>query len=283
MTIGELIQNIATGGAVLLGITYVIGGLIVNLNLTRRGVVEYQILKVKYLAVGVIFILHFLGVVLFTFIPVVLIATFAGNAAVIQTVSQILSVPSILAALTLLYVWTRFPPNTKSPVGRWWFWFVLSVVATLYPLFVLLHQVLIPIFNLEWVFNTILAILTSALTIMAQIYHYSGFYYGKPAGPGMSDPIGMGIPTRVDLVCDEKLSPDLKELGLSVMKNIVHDVYLIDETNEHYLISQEQVPGGTGNNQTYKINKSLVRVILHKPDHMRRLAENSGSISKKRG
>jgi hypothetical protein len=272
MNIGEIFQNIATGGAVLLGITYVIGGLIVNLNLTRRGVVEYQILKVKYLAVGIIFILHFLGVVLFTFIPVVLIATFAGNAAAIQAVSQILSVPSILAALTLLYVWTRFPPNTKSLVGKWWFWFVFSAAATLFPLFVLLHQAFFPIFNMEWVFNTVLAILTVALTIMAQIYHYSAFYYGKPAGPGISDPIGMGIPTRVDLVCDEELSPDLKELGLPVLKHIIHDIYLIDETNEHYLISQEQVPGATGNNQTYKINKGLIKVILHKPDHMRRLA-----------
>ena len=51
MNIGEIIQNIATGGAALLGLIYIIGGLIVNLNLTRRGIVEYQILKVKYLAV----------------------------------------------------------------------------------------------------------------------------------------------------------------------------------------------------------------------------------------
>ena len=38
MTLGDLIQNIAAGSAVFLGITYVIGGLIVNLNLSRRGV-----------------------------------------------------------------------------------------------------------------------------------------------------------------------------------------------------------------------------------------------------
>jgi hypothetical protein len=282
MTIGEIIQNVATGAAVLLGITYVIGGLIVNLNLTRRGVVEYQILKVKYLAVGIIFILHFLGVVLFALIPVVLIATFAGNASAIQTVSQIISIPSILAALTLLYVWTRLPPNTNSLVGKWWFWFTFSVVATIFPLFVLLHQAIVPLYNLQWVFNTVMGILVGALTIMAQIYHYSAFYYGKPAGLGISDPIGMGIPTLVDLVCEEKLSPDLKELGLPVLKNIIHDVYLIDETNEHYLVSQERVPGGTGNNQTYKINKGLVKVILHKPAHMRRLAGDPGNKAKKR-
>src|SRR5215207_3420209 len=130
MNIGEIIQNIATGGAVFLGAVYIIGGLIVNLNLTRRGVVEYQILKVKFLAVGVIFLFQFLGVVIFAFIPVVLIATFTDDALVIQA----LSVPSILAALALLFVWSRYPPNTKSFVGKWWFWFTLSVLAMLFPL-----------------------------------------------------------------------------------------------------------------------------------------------------
>jgi len=37
MNIGEIIQNVATGSAVVLGITYIVGGLIVNLNLARRG------------------------------------------------------------------------------------------------------------------------------------------------------------------------------------------------------------------------------------------------------
>ena len=68
MNIGEIIQNLATGGAVVLGIIYIIGGLIVNLNLTRRGIVEYQILKVKYLAVGMIFMFQFFGVIVI-FVP----------------------------------------------------------------------------------------------------------------------------------------------------------------------------------------------------------------------
>ena len=272
MNIAELIQNLATGGAVVLGVVYILGGLIVNLNLARRGVVEYQVLKVKYLAVGIIFMFHFLGVVIFTFIPVVLLVVSAGNASAIQTISQILSFPSILAALGLLYVWSRYPSNTQSFVGKWWFWFALSVLATLYPLFVILHQAFLPIFNLEWTFNTVLSVLAGVLTIMAQLYHYSSFYYGRPPAAGVLDPIGMGIPIRVNVICDETISADLMALGLPVEKNIIHNVYLIDETTEHYMISQEQVPGGIGSNQTYKINKSLVKAILHKPDHMRKLA-----------
>lgn len=274
MTIGDLIQTVATGGAVILGLVYILGGLIVNLNLARRGVVEYQILKVKYLAVGIIFMFHFLGVVIFTFIPVVFLVVVAGNAQTIQAISQILSFPSILAALALLYVWSRYPSNTASFVGRWWFWFVLSVIATLYPLFVILHQALIPNFNLEWSFNTVLSILTAILTLMAQLYHYSSFYYGKPPALGVLDPIGMGIPIRVNVICDETISDDLTALGLPIERNILRDVYLIDETTEHYMISREQVPGGAGNNETYKINKNLIKAIMHTPDHMRKLAGN---------
>jgi hypothetical protein len=281
MNIAEWVQNIATGGAVTVGLIYILGGLIVNLNLARRGVVEYQILKVKYLAVGIIFMFHFLGVVIFTFIPVVLLVVAAGNAQAIQTISQILSFPSILAALILLYVWSRYPSNTTSFVGRWWFWFALSVIATLYPLFVILHQAFLPIFNLEWTFNTVLSVLTAVLTLMAQLYHYSAFYYGRPPKLGVLDPIGMGIPTRVNVLCDETISTDITALGLPVQKNIIHDVYLIDETPEHYMISQEQVPSGAGSNQTYKINKNLVKAIMHKPDHMRKLAGNTSRKNKK--
>ncbi len=65
---------------------------------------------------------------------------------------------------------------------------------------------------------------------------------------------------------------DLTELGLPMEKHIICNIYLIDETNDHHLVSQEQVPGGDGNNLTFKINKNLVKAILHKPDHMRKLA-----------
>jgi len=271
MNIGEIIQNTATGGAVILGVIYVFGGLIVNLNLTRRGIVEYQILQVKYLAVGLIFLFQFLGVALSAMIPVTLLFLFSYNLLTIR----LTSVVSILAALTLLRVWSRYPPNTTSFMGRWPFWFGMSVLTLLYPMFVLLSQTLLPITSFELIPINILAVLTGLLAILAQIYHYSSFYYGRPTRTGALDPVGMGIPTRVNILCDKSLSPSLRELGLSVQKNIIRDVYLIDETNDQYIISPEQVPGGDGDNKSYKINKSLVKVIMHTPDHMRRL---TGSV-----
>ena len=268
MNIGDFFQSLVAGGAFFLGVIYLIGGLIVNLNLTRRGVVEYQILKVKYLAVGVIFLFQFLGVIVFTTIPFVLLSTISTDALFVQATS----IPSILASLVLLFVWSRYPPNTKSFVGRWSFWFAMSVLGTLFPMFVLFHVLLFPTESFQWVFNNILGALTGLLTIMAQIYHYSSFYYGQPSSLGALDPIGMGIPTRVSLVCDKEIMPNLKTLELPIKKNIIYDVFLIDETDTHYIIGLERIPGGDGNNKTYKINKNLVKVIMHTPDHMRKLS-----------
>lgn len=276
MSIAELIQNIATGSAVFLGITYIVGGLIVNLNLTRRGVVEYQILKVKYLAVGVIFLFHFVGVLIFTSIPALMIFLYVKDDLLLQMTSII----SVLGALVLLYVWSRYPPSTKSILGKWKFWAALSSVTMLFPLTILFYQIFTPNHSLQWTFINILAGLVSALAIMAQIYHYSAFYYGRPAGLGAIDPIGMGIPTRVNLLCDEKFCEALADLGLPVQKNIVRDVYLIDETDVHYIIGREQVPSMDGNSETYKIDKALVKAILHKPDHMRKLT--GGTEAKKK-
>ena len=276
MPIGEIIQNVATGGAVFLGITYIIGGLIVNLNLARRGLVEYQILKVKYLAVGIIFLFQFMAVLVFTSVPAFLMLSSANDISFLQSINII----SVLAALGLLYVWSRYPPNTQSFLGRWVFWFSLSTLAILFPVLVLFHQALARETSLDWIINSVLAVPTGALALMAQLYHYSSFYYGRPARMGASDPIGIGIPTRVNLVCDGKFSPALQELGLPIDKNIVRDVYLIDETDQHYIIGLEQVPGGDGNNETYKIDKSLVKVILHRPDHTKKL--NSGATKSRK-
>src|SRR6185503_969570 len=113
----------------------------------------------------------------------------------------------------LLIVWSRYPPNTKSFLGKWWFWFVISTLTMLFPLFGLFHQILFPHSDFDWISRisiNMLAVLTGALAILAQIYHYSSFYYGRPSFTGALDPIGMGIPTRVNLFCDKEISTALK-------------------------------------------------------------------------
>jgi|GEM_PF-2216449 len=278
MTFVDFIQNIATGGAALLGITYLIGGLIVNLNLSRRGVVEYQVLKVKYLAVGMIFLFHLVGIVAVTSLPAFLVFIYVRNYVLIQFTSIL----SILGSLVLLYVWTRHPSNTKSAVGTAWFWAINAVLTLFFPMLMLFYEIFAPRGGLERASNLILAVLVVALGVVAQIYHYSAFYYGRPSSIRTLDPIGMGIPTRVNLLCDEKYASALSELGLPIQKNIIRDVYLIDETDVHYMVGTAQVPGGDGKGETYKIDKSLVKVILHKSGPLEKAVEIQERETKKR-
>lgn len=149
---------------------------------------------------------------------------------------------------------------------------MLSVAAMVFPVLVLLYQVFRFDSSLDWIVNSVLAAAAGALALMAHIYHYATFYYGQPAaGFYTSDPVGMGIPTAVNLLIDEKISRALSEMGLRVQNQIVQDVYLIDESSQHYIVSEEQVPGIDGKNKTYKIDKSLVNVILHMPEHVKEL------------
>src|SRR5688572_12987441 len=149
---------------------------------------------------------------------------------------------------------------------------MLSVSAAVFPVLVFLHQVLRLDTSLDWIVNSVLAVAAGALALMAHIYHYAAFHYGQPAaGFYSADPVGMGIPTTVNLLIDEKISKALSEMGLRVQNNITQDVYLIDETSQHYIVSEEQVPGSDGKNKTDKIDKSLVKVILHMPEHIRQV------------
>jgi hypothetical protein len=276
MNIGELIQNIATGGAVLLGLTYVVGGLIVNLNLTRRGIIEFEILKTKYLVVGLVFLLHIIGIFTFAAIFGFFLFLVGEN----QLIIQLINLVCMLSAGSMLLVWARYPSNTESWLGDWWYWFIASTVAAIFPMFVLTRQLLNPQFDIFWSIVSFQAILTGALTFLSQAYHYSAFYYGRMHGLGALDPIGVGIPTRVQLACDEKMGILLKGLGVPVSENgITDDLFLVDETSQHYIISFQREADSTEN--TLKVGKDSVKAILFKPDHMKKLGGEKPVKAKK--
>lgn len=276
MNIGELIQNVATGGAVLLGLTYVVGGLIVNLNLTRRGVIEFEILKTKYLVVGLVFLLHTIGVFTFAILPGMAILWLTTNSIVLQVVNLV----SMLSASSLLVIWARYPSNTKSKLGEWWFWFVASSIGAIFPMLVLMRQLFVPNFDTFGVIVTFQAVLTGALTFLAQAYHYSAFYYGRMHGLGALDPIGVGIPTRVQFACDEKTGALLKGLGVAVNAvGITGDLFLVDETSQHYIVSFQREADASEN--TLKVEKGSVKAILFKPDHMKKLGEEKPGKTRK--
>jgi hypothetical protein len=94
--------------------------------------------------------------------------------------SQVVNVISMLAAISLLLAWARYPSNTTSFWGSWTFGFLATLLGAIFPMMVLWRQGLVPRFDLLWGIISIQAVMTAVLTFMAHLYHYSAFYYGVP-------------------------------------------------------------------------------------------------------
>jgi len=266
MTIFNFLQTLITSSAIFLGFTYVIGGLIVNLNLTRRGVVEFQILKVKYLVVGLVFLLHSIGVFVFAALPA-LGLLFISNQILLM---QLINLVSMLAAISLILIWARLYPGSQSLLIRWGYWFWASAIGATFPMLVLVRQILTLNTEIVWIIFSVQGILTAALTFLAQVYHYSAFYYGRPSSLGALDPIGVGIPTRVKIACHPETATLLSNLGVEVGEDLVtQDLFMIDETDKHYILGFVRLPVQDGNDRTLKVDKDIVKAILFVPDHMR--------------
>jgi hypothetical protein len=256
----SVIQTVLSSGALILGFTYVVGGLIVNLNLARRGITEYQILKVKYLVVGIVFLLNSVGSFVLAAIPAFFSLILAENI----LVSQVLSIVSIIAGSSLILAWAKLPQNTDSPMAQRWFWFFASVVGALFPMTVLIRQILASRFDIYSVVLVIEGLMSAVLVFIGQIYHYSAFYYGRSGRLfGSLDPIGLGIPTPVRLACGREEFTLLENLGLPVIQPcIIGEVFLIDETEKQYIIGLQREGG-----ETIKIPKETIKAILYKFEH----------------
>jgi hypothetical protein len=231
--------------------------------------VEYQILKIKYLVVGIIFFLQSLGIFMLASLPAFALLFWASNI----VFTQIVNIVSMLAALGLLLVWSRFPSDSSSIFCGWRFWVFCSAIGAVFPMMVFMSQLLVPRLFLPWAIVLAQAFMTAALTLMAQLYHYSAFYYGRARGReggiGALDPIGVGAPTRVQLACEPDNLRLLGSLGVPLEKeNTTKDIYLIDETDSDYIISFSHERESGRSEQTIKIGKDLVKAILYRPDHL---------------
>lgn len=262
--ISGIFQDIATGGAVLLGITYVIGGLIVNLNLARRGVVEFQILKVKYFVTGLVFIFQSIGIIILSLIIGVVVAVTEVPTAWLQAINIV----SMSMALSLFVAWARLTPISKSVFASWRYWLFASTIGLTFPATIAVRQLLSQsppnIFELVFIIQ---GMLTGVISVLGQVYHYSVFYYGLSSGLGGLDPIGVGIPSRVRISATKENAALIKSLGVTFHKsNVTEDLYLIDETDHYYILAFEAVPDKKKDAGTLKIDKSLVKAILYLPD-----------------
>jgi hypothetical protein len=141
---------------------------------------------------------------------------------------------------------------------------------------VVIRQLLVPSIEITWIILSAQAALTAALTFLAQVYHYAAFYYGRSSSLGTLDPIGVGIPSRVRFACKPEISSLLQNLGIEIGDdNISQELFLIDETDKHYIFGFERLPGQDGNDRTIKVNKEIIQALLFVPDRMKRAKSRS--------
>ncbi|MBN2502696.1 MAG: hypothetical protein JXB38_18095 [Anaerolineales bacterium] len=252
----QVIQAVASASAVILGITYIIGGLVVNLNLARRGITEYQILKVKYLVVGIIYLLYAAGIIVLAMVPAFFLVQYINH----RMFPQVLNILSIGASVFLLYLWSKPPKNSDSFLVRWWFWVAAGTVTMIFPQMVLIRQLMSLALDAYSLLLTAQAVFAGTLAFIAQIYHYSCYYYGRHSAATALDPIGVGVLIPVRLAGDKDKMAILTELGISMIKpGITEWILLIDETDKHYIVSVEREEG----ENTFKVSKDLVDAILY--------------------
>jgi hypothetical protein len=250
----QLIESIAGAAGFILGLTYVLGGLIVNLHLSRYGVTEYQVVRVKYLVVGLIYVVNVLGAYTLALIigAVLLIAG--------QVVQQGWLIVALLAGLSLLVLGVK-PVAWRTQWAKkffesWPFWVGMGAIAASFPFLVLIRQSLVRTSDF---YSDLLmgeGLVVGLLVVIGQVYFYARYPYTQ----AVFDPIGTGMPVVVQLAGNEKDMAHLQSIGVPVLKADVTDkVLLLDETDTHYIVGipDEQAI------QAIKVSKSIVQVIRY--------------------
>jgi hypothetical protein len=243
-----------------LAVTYVAGGLIVNLHLSRYGITQYQVLKVKYLAVGLVYFVNFIAIALLASIPSFFLI------AATPLLQRIMLIFSLIASVSLLLMWGK-PRNPKSIFFSWRFWVAVGTISSIYPLMVLLElgitMSLGAVIDSDLVISIGLAALAGILSFIGQTYYYSGHVYGRRniVLRLAADPVGMGIPVRAKLTGEKDKISLLSHIGVPMANpETTAKVLLIEETNTHYLIALSD-QGDTL--QTVEVSKEIVKAIRY--------------------
>ncbi|MEM2126405.1 MAG: hypothetical protein QXQ53_08425 [Candidatus Methanosuratincola sp.] len=259
----EFLKSIVSIAGFVISVTYILGALIVNLHLSRYGVIEYQILRVKYLAVGLNYLISAFGST--TVALVLAVALFGSN----QITQQVLFAASLTTSLVLLLIGIR--PNREKPkrtnkilerwpfvVGMafWAFWIGMGAVCNLFPVLAIMHYILLSQNNL---YSHILlgqAVLAGIIAVIGQIYFYSRHLYNR----AVFDPIGMGIASVVQLSGESEKIAHLGNVGIPVLQpGLTDKLLLLDETENHYIVGVTD----ESNVQAVKVSKDIVKAIRY--------------------
>jgi hypothetical protein len=260
----DAVQLVTSVAALILGLAYVIGGLIVNIHLSAYGVTEYQILRIKYLVVGLVYLVNFIilfiaaGMICIVLMSINIVGGMAGDR--VYGYFYILFTVSFISALALLFIWIFDKAITRRKwfiLKSWWVYVTLSILALLFPLSLVAIQVgLVSAINPLF---PVMLVLIAFIGTLGQLYFYSRNLYGNPNLEGF-DPIGMGIPVKVQLAGEENTIVLLSQMGItSVSPNMTSDVLLLDETDSHYIVGTN-LSAGT---KIYKVDKAIIKGLVY--------------------
>ena len=260
----ETLQSLAGLVGIGLGLTYIVGGLIVSLHLARYGINEYQIVRVKYLVVGLVYLLNVLVTLILVALPAL---SLAGSTLMVM---QAIALASLGASLALLILWAR------ALDGRWRYWVILGVLALLFPMLIFVRQVLAHPEGFLEATLILEAAVIGVLGFSGQVYYYARFIYGDATVfAGGIDPTGTGAVGRVRLAGEIGF---LRELGVPLINNTFSaEVALIDEMDSHYLIG---IPSERGL-QAIKVDKSVIKAIQYLGYHDADTEKVSSSAQRK--
>jgi hypothetical protein len=157
MTIAAILETLVGASALLVGVIYIVGGLIVNLHLANYGVTEYQILRVKYFVVGITFVTNAIAILFLASIPGFLILTLDFY------VQQLFLIASLSASVLLLWVWAKPVESERRFLFTWRFWILAGSVASVYPLSVAIRMMIVPQMTFESGLMLVAGFLTLAI------------------------------------------------------------------------------------------------------------------------
>lgn len=250
----QIFQLLAGSAGAALGFTYVVGGLIVNTHLSRYGVTEYQILRAKYLAVGLVYLLN----ITVNLIPAAIIALLLISLG--QLATQLAGIAALLAAGWLLKLWSQ--RKIRRPFfSSWRLWVFLSVVSLVFPLMVIARLFLTGITTILDGVLVIEAVVLGLLAITTQVYFYAKFLYAQPTVfAGALDPTGMGAAVWAKLAGKQEEIAFLRQMGVPFESDeLTGNVLLIDETESHYIIGLDTDDG----TRAIKVNKDVIKAIQY--------------------
>ncbi|MEP7285352.1 MAG: hypothetical protein ABI947_06260 [Chloroflexota bacterium] len=257
----ETIQSLTGVAATLLGAAYIIGGLIVNLHLSNYRITEYQVVRVKYLVVGLVYLVG---------TSVLISVATLTNFVIISQVADIsyvaLASLSLLAATTVILIWLfgdRLRPSRFRFLLSWNFIVVASVISFCFPIMVMIRQSFGGSTDAYSALLIVTAVIIAILAVVGQLYYFSREVYGAPFWANF-DPIGMGVPVAVKLAGTEADITLLSHMGLPVsLPDLTDKVFLVDETDSHYILSLTSLETSRTSQQVFKVNKELVKGVVY--------------------